>query len=346
MKAQDAANGPKHVLKEVRTLNSMLAEAPGGEARAAGAHPQQDRQAPRACCRATSRSEADAWRPPDYLRPLDRRRSAAADPRGVHRDRRAARAAHRHRRRSRHLLRLERARPACACAEALQVDALGKHWVAASTATIFAGMLETIIADGPRVTLGRAHRRDLAGPARVRPARRAARAGGARASASSGSAASSAPSRLKLNFMNFVALPITLGVGADYAANIWARLRAEGSSRIKTRHRRHRHGGRAVLADDHHRLQLAAPVAQPRAALVRPARRPRRDRLSRSSARRIASSRKSVCKAQLSTAGRSARSRSRLEEWAAAGRPRSGGPSGRRNPSQSPLRGVLLQRAR
>jgi uncharacterized protein len=39
---------------------------------------------------------------------------------------------------------------------------------------------------------------------------------------------------LKLNFMNFVALPITLGVGADYAANIWARMRTEGPGRIKT----------------------------------------------------------------------------------------------------------------
>jgi predicted RND superfamily exporter protein len=27
--------------------------------------------------------------------------------------------------------------------------------------------------------------------------------------------------------MNFVALPITLGVGVDYAANIWSRLRGE-----------------------------------------------------------------------------------------------------------------------
>jgi predicted RND superfamily exporter protein len=39
---------------------------------------------------------------------------------------------------------------------------------------------------------------------------------------------------LKLNFMNFVALPITLGVGADYAANIWARLRADGPERLRT----------------------------------------------------------------------------------------------------------------
>ena len=38
--------------------------------------------------------------------------------------------------------------------------------------------------------------------------------------------------KLKINFMNFVGLPITLGVGADYAANIWARLRAEGIDKI------------------------------------------------------------------------------------------------------------------
>jgi predicted RND superfamily exporter protein len=33
--------------------------------------------------------------------------------------------------------------------------------------------------------------------------------------------------------MNFVALPITLGVGADYAANIWARLRSDGAERLR-----------------------------------------------------------------------------------------------------------------
>jgi hypothetical protein len=38
-------------------------------------------------------------------------------------------------------------------ADALQVTALGKRWVAAAPATIFAGLLDTIIKDGPRVTL-------------------------------------------------------------------------------------------------------------------------------------------------------------------------------------------------
>jgi predicted RND superfamily exporter protein len=34
----------------------------------------------------------------------------------------------------------------------------------------------------------------------------------------------------RLNFLNFAALPISIGVGADYAANLWARLRHELSS--------------------------------------------------------------------------------------------------------------------
>ena len=38
--------------------------------------------------------------------------------------------------------------------------------------------------------------------------------------------------QIKLNFMNFVTLPITLGVSADYAANMWGRLRHETSSSI------------------------------------------------------------------------------------------------------------------
>jgi hypothetical protein len=29
---------------------------------------------------------------------------------------------------------------------------------------------------------------------------------------------------LKLNFLNFVALPVTLGIGVDYAVNVFARL--------------------------------------------------------------------------------------------------------------------------
>jgi len=33
----------------------------------------------------------------------------------------------------------------------------------------------------------------------------------------------------KVNFLNFVALPITFGIGVDYAVNVYFRYRADGS---------------------------------------------------------------------------------------------------------------------
>lgn len=38
---------------------------------------------------------------------------------------------------------------------------------------------------------------------------------------------------MKLNFLNFVVVPITLGIGVDYGANIYARYRQEGVGRIR-----------------------------------------------------------------------------------------------------------------
>jgi predicted RND superfamily exporter protein len=116
-------------------------------------------------------------------------------------------------------------------AKALRVDALGKTWMAASQATVFSGMLETIIADGPRVTLTAlvgvcllvlvAFGFSGATPVLTSLAIGIIWLGGCLGMIG-----------LKINFMNFVGLPITLGVGADYAANIWARLRHEGPERI------------------------------------------------------------------------------------------------------------------
>ena len=108
--------------------------------------------------------------------------------------------------------------------ESLEVDALGKHWVAASTATVFGGMLETVIADGPRVTLAAVIGVTLVvmlafGPGGALPVLASLAVGIIWLGGALGVC------KLKINFMNFVALPITLGVGVDYAANIWARLR-------------------------------------------------------------------------------------------------------------------------
>src|SRR5207247_581233 len=36
----------------------------------------------------------------------------------------------------------------------------------------------------------------------------------------------------KVNFLNFVALPITFGIGVDYAVNVYSRYRAEGRGGI------------------------------------------------------------------------------------------------------------------
>jgi predicted RND superfamily exporter protein len=37
---------------------------------------------------------------------------------------------------------------------------------------------------------------------------------------------------IKLNFLNFVVIPITLGIGVDYGANLFSRYRQEGPGRI------------------------------------------------------------------------------------------------------------------
>jgi predicted RND superfamily exporter protein len=115
--------------------------------------------------------------------------------------------------------------------KALKVEALNKTWVAASQATIFAGMLETIVADGPRVTLAALLGVTLLvlvafGISGATPVLTSLAIGIIWLGGCLGML------NLKINFMNFVALPITLGVGADYAANIWARLRNEGPERV------------------------------------------------------------------------------------------------------------------
>ncbi|MCU1277482.1 MAG: exporters of the superfamily [bacterium] len=231
MKAQDAAKGPKHVLKEVRTLDSMLPSRQTEKLETlARIRRKIDRH--RDMMSADEQKEAEAWRPPDDLHVLavgelptvvreaftetDGQRGRLV---GIDADHTTYYDWNGH-----DLLRM---------ASSLGVDALGQRWVAASAATVFAGMLETIIADGPKVTLWA-----LIGvvtlvlltfglrgapPVLIALGIGMAWLGGIVGTMS-----------LKLNFMNFVALPITLGIGTEYAANIWARIRAEGPSRVRT----------------------------------------------------------------------------------------------------------------
>ena len=109
---------------------------------------------------------------------------------------------------------------------ALTVDVDGKHYVAASASTVFAGMLETLITDAPR----------LAALALGAVVALALLVFGARARYVLGAlglgllwlVGGAGLFRLRLNFMSFAAIPISIGVGADYAANLWARHQRGG----------------------------------------------------------------------------------------------------------------------
>ena len=67
-----------------------------------------------------------------------------------------------------------------------------------------------------------------------------------------------------MTFLNFIALPITFGIGAEYALNVVTRYREERD--VVAGRGLDRRGGRALLVDDDRRLRLAAGGAQPGAA--------------------------------------------------------------------------------
>ena len=234
---QDERLGPAHILKAVRTIDSSWpltsqSTLPRNQSEKlellANLRDKIDRHVD--LMSADERSEAEKLRPPDYLRrlsvddlPSEVRESFTEV--GGQRGR---------------LLGID-ADPALfsdwnghdlfRLARSMRVEALGKSWVVASTSTVFAGMLEAIVRDGPKVTLAA-----LGGvtllivlafglrgsiPVLLSLAIGMVWLGGLLALI-----------KLKLNFVNFVAVPITLGIGTDYAANIWARLRREGPAKL------------------------------------------------------------------------------------------------------------------
>lgn len=221
LRAQDRRS-PSPLLKEVRTLGSMLpADQPAKLAVLMRLRAQIDRH--RHLLDADEAALVQELRPPDTLRALGvadlpaRVRDSFTEVDGtvgrlIGIDADPARFSDWN---GHDLLQLSRA---------LTVQVGDQTYVAASTSTVFAGMLEAILRDGPRVTawalaLVTALVCAMFGPARAGPILASLLCGvlwllGLCAALG-----------LRLNFVNFVALPITLGVGADYAANIGARLR-------------------------------------------------------------------------------------------------------------------------
>lgn len=116
-------------------------------------------------------------------------------------------------------------------AELLSFPAAGKQWVVAAAAPVFGGMLEAILHDAPRVSLAACLGVSAlivvlfgvrsAVPVLLALVLGVLWMGGAVAAMG-----------LKINYMNFVALPITLGIGADYAVNIWSRWQRNDDAQL------------------------------------------------------------------------------------------------------------------
>ena len=228
--AQDRALGERRVLEGVRTLQRMLPEQQQAKlVLLQRLRHKIDQHRP--LMADDEWQEVAAWRPPESLRSLTvsdlpkRLRDNFSEVDGtlgrlVGIDADPARFGENN---GRELIRLSRS---------LQVTVDGKQWVAAAPSTVFAGMLEIILQDGPRVTLYA-----LLGVMLLVLLVFGGR-GAPLVLAALGIGLIWLTGMLgvlgwKLNFLNFVALPITLGVGADYAANIWARIRREGVDQIE-----------------------------------------------------------------------------------------------------------------
>jgi predicted RND superfamily exporter protein len=227
--AKDRALGDKSVIEAVRTLHKVLPDKQD-EKLALLARVRQKLDKHHSLMDEDEWKDLQPWRPPDTLRKLTvpdlprrlRENFTEVDGTvgrfvGIDAD------PHRYGEgNGRELIRLS---------HSLQVTVLGKTWVAAAASTVFAGMLEVIVQDGPKVTLyaliGVSLLILVAFGLRGAPLVLTAIGIGLL-----WLAGLLGVFQWKLNFLNFVALPITLGVGADYAANIWARIRAEGTTNI------------------------------------------------------------------------------------------------------------------
>ena len=103
---------------------------------------------------------------------------------------------------------------------------------ATGRAVIFAAMLQSIAHDGPRATLA-----SIAAVALLTLIVLRGRSGALLVLATLGLGVLwmlgiAALFDVRINFLNFVALPITFGIGIDYSANLYFRYRAEGSGSI------------------------------------------------------------------------------------------------------------------
>jgi hypothetical protein len=102
---------------------------------------------------------------------------------------------------------------------------LGRDVVVGGSAFVFSDMLEAMRRDGPRATLAAALGSLLVVLALFRGSRYARVTLVCAALGTTGLLSCAWALGIKVNFLDFVALPITIGIGVDYAVNIVARAR-------------------------------------------------------------------------------------------------------------------------
>lgn len=108
---------------------------------------------------------------------------------------------------------------------------LGRDVVVGGSAFVFSDMLEAMRRDGPRATLAALLGSSLVILALFRGSRYARVTLLCAALGTTGLLSSAWALGIKVNFLDFVALPITIGIGVDYAVNIAARAREVGGMR-------------------------------------------------------------------------------------------------------------------
>ena len=146
---------------------------------------------------------------------------------------------------------------------------------------VFADVLDAVLTDGPRATLAAALGAMLIVLLVLGRNRYAFVTIACGASGTLLMIGAAALLGFKVNFLDFVALPITIGIGIEYAVNIVTRARQEGPDAQRCRPRLDGRRRVLVLVHDDRRLRLVAVVAEPRDSLVRPGRVARRDRVPR-----------------------------------------------------------------
>ncbi len=97
---------------------------------------------------------------------------------------------------------------------------------------VFASMVEAIAEDGPIATLASFIAVALIVVALARGARGAAIVLAALVTGVLWLAGAAALADVRVNFLNFIALPLTFGIGVDYAINIYLRYRVDGPGRM------------------------------------------------------------------------------------------------------------------